>query len=342
MKKILLLLVLIFPVCLHAQLFNRNVSKTGTVAATFLEIPVGASALGMGGAFVSVANDASALYWNAAGIAAQTQIEFMAQHTSWIAGTGFDFAALILPLSGIGTFGFSFTSLNMPDMKVTTVDMPQGTGEFFSAGDMAVGISYAMSLTDRFSIGFNVKYIQQSIWHETAQGFAVDFSTLFRTDLFNGLVIGAAISNFGTPMKLAGRDTRTFGRVDPTKLGSNERIPFDIEMDSWDLPLFMQLGVSTNVIKNQEIKWIVAADAMHPNDNYESVNVGTEVAYRDMVFLRGGFHQLFLKEKEGGLTLGIGVSSGNFFGQSGIRFDYAYRNFGRLENIHVFSIDLKF
>ncbi|HEX2868283.1 MAG TPA: PorV/PorQ family protein [Ignavibacteriales bacterium] len=342
MKKILLALLLIYPLCLEAQVFKRNVSKTGTVAATFLEIPVGASAIGMGGAFVSIANDASALYWNAAGIATSPQVEFLAQHTNWIAGTGFDFAALVLPLEGIGTFGFSFTSLNMPDMKVTTVDMPQGTGEYFSAGDMAVGISYAMSLTDRFSIGFNAKYIQQTIWHETAQGFAVDFSTLFRTDLLNGLVIGAAISNFGTSMKLAGRDTRTFGRIDPTKLGSNERIPFDIEMDSWDLPLFMQLGISTNVFKNDEFKWIVAVDALHPNDNYESVNVGSEVSYHDMIFLRGGFHQLFLQQKEGGLTLGIGVSSGNFFGQTGIRFDYAYRNFGRLENIHVFSVDLKF
>ncbi|MCU7492319.1 MAG: PorV/PorQ family protein [Ignavibacteria bacterium] len=342
MKKILILLFLIYPAVLEAQIFNRNVSKTGTVAATFLEIPVGASAIGMGGAFVSVAADASALYWNAAGIASMQQMEFMAQHTNWLAGTGFDYAALILPLSGIGTFGFSFTSLNMPDMKVTTVDMPQGTGEFFSAGDMAVGVSYAMSLTDRFSIGFNAKYIQQKIWHETASGFAVDFSTLFRTDLLNGLIIGAAISNFGTSMQLAGRDTRTFGRVDPTKQGSNERIPFDIEMDSWDLPLFMQLGISTNVVRTEELKWIVAVDALHPNDNYESVNVGSEISYHDMVFLRGGFNSLFLKQKEGGLSLGIGVSSGNFFGQTGIRFDYAYRNFGRLENIHVFSVDLRF
>ncbi|MCU7500187.1 MAG: hypothetical protein HF300_14875, partial [Ignavibacteria bacterium] len=61
MKKILILLFLIYPAVLEAQIFNRNVSKTGTVAATFLEIPVGASAIGMGGAFVSVAADASAL-----------------------------------------------------------------------------------------------------------------------------------------------------------------------------------------------------------------------------------------------------------------------------------------
>jgi hypothetical protein len=42
--------------------FPQNVSKTGTTAASFLEISVGAPAIGMGGAFVSLANDATALY----------------------------------------------------------------------------------------------------------------------------------------------------------------------------------------------------------------------------------------------------------------------------------------
>jgi len=46
-----------------------DVSKSGTVAATFLEIPVGAAAIGLGGAFVSVANDATTLFWNPAGAA---------------------------------------------------------------------------------------------------------------------------------------------------------------------------------------------------------------------------------------------------------------------------------
>ena len=49
--------------------FSQNVSKTGTTAANFLQIPIGAAAGGFGGAFVSIANDVSALYWNAGGIA---------------------------------------------------------------------------------------------------------------------------------------------------------------------------------------------------------------------------------------------------------------------------------
>ena len=100
---------------------SQNVSKTGTTAASFLEISVGASAIGMGGAFVSLANDASSLYWNPGGAANLEKYEALISHSEWIGETNFDFAALVLPLGEFGTLGFSFTSLNMDDMKVRTV-----------------------------------------------------------------------------------------------------------------------------------------------------------------------------------------------------------------------------
>jgi len=164
--KTFLLCFLVAAFSTQTPLFGQGVSKTGTVAATFLEIPVGASAVGMGSAFVSLANDATALYWNPAGSAWLAQSEVLAMHTNWIADTRFDYASLVLPLEDFGTLGVNFTSLNMDDMKVTTVEKPEGTGEYFSAGDFAVGVSYAHRLTDRFTIGFNVKYIQQTIWHD--------------------------------------------------------------------------------------------------------------------------------------------------------------------------------
>ena len=177
---------------------GQDVSKTGTTAATFLEIPVGAPAIAMGGAFVSLSSDVTSLYWNAAGSALLQQNEIVAIHTTWLAYTKFDYAGFVLPLGSLGTLGFSFTSLSMEDMKVRTVGQPEGTGEFFSAGDLSGGVSFARRLTDRFLIGFTAKYIQQTIWHESANAFAIDAGTLFRTDLFGGMVIGAAISNFGT------------------------------------------------------------------------------------------------------------------------------------------------
>ncbi|RMD97656.1 MAG: hypothetical protein D6814_09045 [Calditrichaeota bacterium] len=332
---------LLSQVC-FSQSSGRNVSKSGTVAATFLEIPIGAAAVGMGGAFVSRANDATALYWNVAGIVSLQQNEVVTLHTRWIAQTSADFAGFVLQLGNFGALGFSFNSLSMEDMRVRTVEKPEGTGEFFSAGDLAAGISYARQLTDRFAIGLTAKYIQQKIWHETATAFAVDAGATFRTDLLGGMVIGAAISNFGSSMKLSGRDTRRFGRIDPTKLGSNERIPQDIELDAWDLPLSFQFGMSTDLVKNENYRLTIAADAIHPSDNYESVNLGSELAFQDFLFLRGGYHSLFLDQAEGGLTFGAGLKTSMLFSQAVIKIDYAFRDMGRLQDVHVVSLGVKF
>lgn len=336
----LFLLIIIFMV--NQNITAQNVSKTGTTAASFLEIGVGAGAIGMGGAFVSVANNASALYWNVGGIAELPQFEAIIVHTDWIAETNFDFAGLVLPLGTFGTIGLSFTSLSMDDMKVTTVEKPDGTGEYFSASDIAVGVSYARTLTDRFSIGFTVKYIEQRIWHMSASAFAIDAGTKFRTDLLGGLTIGASISNFGTPMQLEGRDARYFIRVDDTKQGSNDRIPTTIEMDEWELPLMMQIGISTFAFNNDTYKLRVAADALVPNNNYQSMNVGGELSFKDFLFLRGGYNSLFLTDGEGGLSFGVGLNSKMIFSDAVVKFDYAFRDFGRLQNVHNFSVGIKF
>jgi len=319
-----------------------NVAKTGTVAAPFLEIPVGAPAVAMGGAFVSLATDATALYWNPAGAANLIMSEVVAQHTKWIGDTKFDYAALVLPLGSLGTLGFSFTSLSMSDMKVRTIELPEGTGEYFSAGNIAAGLSYARQISDRFSIGFTAKYIQETIWHESANAIAIDAGTTFRTDLLGGLTIGAALMNFGTTMQMTGRDTRQFVRVDPAKEGSNAQIPTNIELNSWDLPLLIQFGISTRPVNNDTYRWTVSVDALHPSDDYESVNVGTEFAYQNFLFLRGGYNSLFLDTREGGLSLGVGVSSTPLFEGVTVRFDYAYRDMGRLENIQVLSLGVLF
>src|SRR3990172_6927649 len=246
----------IFIICflVNQSFYSQNVSKTGTTAASFLEIGVGAAANGMGGAFVGLANDASTLYWNVARIAALNQYEAILVHTDWIADTKFDYAGLIIPLGDFGKLGLSFTSLSMDDMKVRTVEKPEGTGENFSAGDISVAISFARSLTERFSVGITAKYIKQSIWHMSSSAFAVDAGTLFKTDLLGGMTIGAVMSNFGTPMRLEGRDARYFIRVDETKQGSNENIPVNIELDSWDLPLYFQIGVSSHAVNYDDYK----------------------------------------------------------------------------------------
>jgi hypothetical protein len=329
------------PLC-RAQATGQNVSKAGTTAAVFLEIPVGARAIGMGGAFVGTASDVTTLYWNAAGLARLRRNEVIFTHSEWIADTKYDYAALAIPLGAFGNLGLSLTSLAMDDMLVRTVERPDGTGERFSAGSVALGVHYARNLSDKFSIGFTAKYISETIWDMQAQAFAVDVGTLFTTEFLNGMRIGAQISNFGTDMKLSGRDTRTFHPIDANKIGSNDRIPQNIELDSWHLPLNFQFGLAVDAIKSEENVLTIEADALHPADNYESMNVGVEYGFMQTLFIRSGYQSLFLTDSEGGLSLGAGVLANLFGGEITGRFDYAYTDFGRLKAVHVFALSVLF
>jgi hypothetical protein len=341
MEKIISIILLIFLAGypLFAQ-YTSNVSNVATTCAPFLEIGVGARAVGMGGAFVATANDVSALYWNPAGIGRLFRPEILFVHTNWIADVKFDFAGAIIPLGKIGTLGASLTSLSMNEMKVRTVDQPEGTGEFFDAGDMALMISYGFNLTDRFSLGFNVKYIHQAIWKETAQGYAVDIGTIFRTGL-KDMRIGAVLTNFGTDMRLEGEDLLVYHDIDPYQQGNNDRIFANLETQSWPLPLNFQVGVAMEPYQSPSHRFTVAVEAMHPINNTESVHIGSEYGYKELFFLRAGYRNLFLRDSEEGLTLGAGIGT-KFFKNFQFNLDYAYADFGRLESAQRFSVILRF
>ena len=319
----------------------QKVSKVGTTAAEFLQIGVGARATATGGAFVAAVDDASALYWNPAGLAHVMGGEVLVTHSEWLADVNFDYLGATLTAGDLGTFGVSVTMLTVPDMIVRTEDRQEGTGETFGASDLAIGLSAGRAITDRFSLGFTAKFIRQQIWHASATGFAVDLGTQFRTDFFGGLTIGAALYNFGTDMRMGGRDLRTFVDPDPTQLGNNERVPANFETGAWSLPLNFQIGVSMRPLNTRAHRLTVSADALHPSSNYESLNVGAEYAFQNRLFLRGGVQSIFLDDVEGGLAAGIGARAPLFYGGD-VKIDYAYRTAGRLDGVHVVGLNVTF
>lgn len=321
-------------------LAESDVSKVGITAAPFLEIGMGARALGMGGAFVGTADDVSALYWNPAGIARSSTMQFMFMHSKWIADINVNWAAMSVPMGAFGSLGLSLTALDYGDMQVRTIDQPDGTGEIFNASDLAVCASYSRALLDRFLIGGNVKYIRQSIWHETASGMALDFGTLFITGL-KGLRIGASLTNFGTDMRMEGKDVLVFHDIDPYITGNNERVPANLQTEKWSLPLNFQFGLAMDVVQTPQNLLTIAVDAVHPYDNTESLNVGAEYGFRKIFFLRAGFRDLFLRDGEQGPSFGMGLAN-HFVGNMSMQFDYAYADFGRLENVQYISFSLSY
>ncbi|PJA52287.1 MAG: hypothetical protein CO167_09340 [Candidatus Marinimicrobia bacterium CG_4_9_14_3_um_filter_48_9] len=345
LKKILLVL---FAGLISVAVAQNN---AGTRVAQFLKIGVGSRANGMGEAFVALSDDASGLFWNPAGISWAPHGELMFQHIQWIADMGFDYVAVIAPVAGLGTVGASISALTMADMPVRTPYQPEGTGEKFSASDMAMQVTLARNLTDRFSIGFTGKYIQQSIWHMTATGMAIDVGTLFKTQ-WRDMRLGMSISNYGSSMQMTGRDALVTYDPDPVGDGNNPLIPAYLAMDKWDLPLMFRVGVAMELWSQGSSKLTIALDALHPNDNYESLNMGAELNIANLVFIRGGWKTPFVETnvtsasenwetREESFTLGAGVNI-PLMAATGLKFDYSFADFGRLKNAQRFTVNLYF
>lgn len=319
---------------------TETITKVGTTAAQFLKIGVGARAVGMGGSFVAEANDLSALYWNPAGLSKIRGGAVQFSTTQYLADISYSYAAVGFNLGGMGTMAASLLYLDSGDMEVRTVNEPGGTGEKFSKQDMALQVSYARSLTDRFSIGTTVKYIREKIWHSTASATAFDIGILFTTP-YEDLRLGASMSNFGPKMQMTGRDI--IFAIDPTvnQEGTVEIVNSEYLLDSYPLPLMFRVGLAWDAIDTADHRVVLTTDAAHPNDNSEYVNTGAEYSFRDLLALRAGYRNAFEKDGEQGLTWGAGLNF-RIDRSTHASFDYAYADFGRLEQTHWYSFNLMF
>jgi long-subunit fatty acid transport protein len=313
-------------------------TKTGTTAAQFLKIGVGARAIGMGGAYAAVADDISSIYWNPAGLARMTSGEAAFNHVNWIADVKYDAASASVVVDGLGTLAVSFASTNVGDMEVTTTAVPEGTGELFTAGGTQMGVAFARNLTDKFSIGFNFKYIHEYIWNESANSVAIDFGTMYTAPVLNGVRIGASMSNFGPKMRMEGRDANALIK---SGAGNENIVNAQYEMGQFDLPLQFRAGISTDAIQDDNSRLTLAVDAVHPNDNSEYVNSGVEYAWGHLLSVRAGYKSAFELGGEQGLTLGGGLEYAMTTTVTVVA-DYAYQDFGRLKEVHYFSVGIKF
>ncbi len=319
---------------------TRTITKVGTTAAQFLKIGVGARAIALGGAFVAEANDLSALYWNPAGLAQLQGGAVDLSHTQYIADINYNYAAFGINLGNMGTVATSLIYLDSGDMKVRTTSQPEGTGELFKTLDFALQVSYARALTDRFSIGTTVKYINEKIWHSTASAIAFDVGVLFTTP-YRRLRLGANMANFGPNMQMNGRDILFSQDPSPDNEGNVEIVNAEYLMNKHPLPLMFKVGLAWDALTTLDHRVVILTDATHPNDNSEYVNAGMEYSFRDLLALRIGYKNAFETDGEQGLTFGGGLNL-RIDRSVRIRIDYAYADFGRLEQAHWYSFSLSF
>lgn len=314
-------------------------TQTGTTIGQFLLIEPSAQYAAQGNAAATARTGVQAAYYNAAALGFTQGINAAFTHSPWLADIAFDYAAVSVPIGSQQSLALSVTAMNSGDMEVRTPDQPQGTGERFSVRDLAIGLGYGRRFTDNFAGGVQVKYVSETIWNSSASTVALDAGVIYQLPF--QAVLGASISNFGTRTSFDGRDLRVRYDQDTGTFGDNDNLPAALETDEFSLPVYFRVGMSLPVQVGGNSRMTLSADAFQPSDNSNSLSLGGEWTYADLISARAGYQNLFLDDGEGGLTLGGGLHTAvNGFD---VRVDYAWADFGnRLGSTQRFSVGLGF
>lgn len=340
-KNILIALALLVAIVGPAGAVNF--SKVGTAGAQFLKIGAGARAVGMGEAFTAVVDDATAMYWNPAGLAQAKKQEIAFTHNQWLGDIKHEFIGYCLPMGGNGTIGVNLTVLNVGEMPVTTVELSgDPTGEFFNCVDWAFAIGYGRNLTDKVAFGASAKYIQQSIWDMKASAFAMDLGISAKTGL-KGLRIAAALLNFGTNVQYTGGQLVREYNWNEYGDGPQQIESLEYTTNASPLPLSYRLGVGYDLVDGPSHKLTGAFDYVHPNDGSEKQNLGMEYGFNKMLFARAGLRiDIDARDDDNAYspTFGLGVNYG--FGMLKTKIDYAFADYGPLSAVHRIALALAF
>jgi opacity protein-like surface antigen len=336
MKKIILILILI-----ATSIYAGDVARKGTTGAEQVLIPIGARGIATGGAFLANITGLESIFYNPAGLDVYPQTEAMFSYVNYLADINISYFAVGTSLGDVGSIGFDLKTFDFGDIPVTTETFPDGTGETYSPSFLTLGFTYSKVLTDRISIGTNLKLITESIQNTNATGFALDAGVQYRFS--EALMIGAAVKNIGSDMNYSGQDladrTGIPGSIPGSSTGS-----YEIITEGFQIPSFFQLSM-TYALNINEQNNLLFAGAYTANNSFEDVaNLGMEYGFMENFFVRGGYNFLVENTSEYiyGLTFGAGLDY-KIGGEVGFVFDYAFRDVKEFPTAnHVFTIKLSF
>lgn len=290
----------------------------GTTAASFLKLGTSPRAIAMAEAFGGVADDVSAIQYNAAGLGYVKQKQVTLMHALWFQDIFYDYGALAWPIEGIGTVGLSFFYLNagtFDKVGFDALDQPVNLGQF-TASSMVAGLAFSRQIVSFLSAGINIKMLNESIETFSAGTVAVDVSALYKTPV-KGLSVGLNVQNLGP------------------SLGFEQ---------AFSLPINVRLGVGYKPADNIT----VSSDYTQPIETAGVWSLGGEYGYRDTLFVRMGYrYQGAVDYNQTYTGFGPAVASGLNLGM-GLKLyknylaDYAYAPYGFLGTTHRFSLTLKF
>lgn len=338
MKKFLTLFMffaLIIFLAVSSGFAQKKLAQTGF---QFMSVGTDARATAMAEAFTTVDGSSICMNYNPAGLASVNSfIDLSFSSMQWIADIKYNAGTLALNYKKghYGVFGFSFLSVDYGNFEWTRV--AENEDGYEDIGDLlgnpkpnayAFGLSYARQLTDKFSVGGQVKYVYQNLGSSFAPVYteedtimekkkydldvlAFDFGTIYRTG-FRSLVFGMTVRNFSREIKY--------------------------EKESFQLPLTFKIGIAMDAFdlvpfSSEYQKMIISIDAVHPRSYPEYLSIGAEYSFMDKIFLRGGY---LSSHDEYDFSAGIG------FQLFGFGVNYSYTPFEVFDDINRITFNFSF
>ena len=300
--------MLIFTFCLSAY----GASEDGGDAGAFLKNGIGVRPISMGKAFVAVADDAHAGYWNPGGLAIMNTTQFSAMYSNplnydLIGGTGikdigYQTVSLAYP-AGFGSLGLNVAYLSVGDIFVVE-DASGPTGETFSDKEYGIIASYASSIGEQIHLGVNLKFVHQSIMDNTGSGMGLDLGGLYQPLSLYNLTFGLMLQD-----------------LIPPKLKLLE------DGETYEIPRKIGLGASYKLMDDRVL---LAAGADKASGRSVKLHLGAEIEPMRDLALRLGY-----TSDTGELSAGVGVRV------SVIQLDYGF-GFLKLGSTHRVSLTVDF
>ncbi len=281
-------------------------AQSGTEAASFLDIPVGAGPAALGSAYSARATDAYAPVWNPAGLGFLSETQVAAQHLAYLGSVHYEFLSFVQPLGKDAhqAIGGAAQYLGTGDISATDAfGRSLGT---YSGHFAAYSLAYGRSLGDSFSLGLTAKLVDAKIGDFSAQAFAVDAGAL--AHLTNRLSMSGVVTNLGTDLKFVSEHDR--------------------------LPLALRSGLAYQVAN----RWNLSLEGVYRNQGLWSGHTGVEWRPLDLLALRAGYKTDTLR----GLGPVAGVTAGLGLCLWGQEFSYAWSPYDDLGTSQYFSLVLRF
>ncbi len=331
-------------------------NRQGTRGANFLHLGIGARSGAMAGSIGSSVSGPTGWFANPAGAATSESFSIAAGRQNLYDDLGLEqtYAAASIPALG-GVIGIHLNTLGSGPIRRTSELNPFGErlgGNTFEWTSTVVGLGYGRRLTDRLSVGGQIKYITEGIPDANTRWLAFDIGTQFNTGLY-GLVLGGVIQNVGGTARANGAlIQRLITTGDGSQLSESRRVQFFT--NNTELPLEFRLSLGTDLIGTSN-SLFGGADGKHTlgaeisvtdaTDYSTQYALGAEYGFKNILFLRGG-KRMYNDDRDTGVDNKFGVGLAGGFGLRlpvmgrNVRFDYSYEGAGALQNIQVFSFEV--